>query len=61
MDTALNLLGRPTALVVGAGQDHGIVYYDKKVKWQNTILAWFEKWLKDDDTWWKAMYDKMPQ
>ena len=60
MYTALKLLGRPTALVVVEGQDHGIVDYDKKVKWQNTILAWFEKWLKDDDTWWKAMYDKMP-
>jgi UDP-glucose 4-epimerase len=22
--------------------------------------VWFAKWLKGDDTWWKALYDKMP-
>ena len=61
MYTALKILGCPTALVVVEGQDHHITDYDKRVKWQNTIFAWFDKWLKDDDKWWKSMYDKMPE
>ena len=61
MYTALKILGCPTALVVVEGQDHHITDYDKRVKWQNTIFAWFDKWLKDDDEWWKSMYDKMPE
>lgn len=61
MYTALRLLGRPTAFVVVEGQDHHISDYAKQAKWQSTIFAWFAKWLQDDDTWWKSMYDKMPE
>lgn len=56
MFTALKLLGRPTALVAVAGQDHHILDYDKRIKWQDTIFAWFEKYLKHDSTWWDALY-----
>ena len=41
--------------------DHHIIDYEKRIKWQNTIFAWFAKWLKDDDSWWKSMYDKMEE
>ncbi|MGN1229338.1 MAG: S9 family peptidase [Prevotella sp.] len=61
MYNALRLLDRPTAFVVVEGQDHHILDYEKRIKWQNTIFAWFAKWLKDDDSWWKAMYDKMDE
>ena len=61
MYTALRLLGRPTAFVVVEGQDHHISDYAKQVKWQSTIFAWFAKWLQDDDSWWKSMYDNMPE
>ena len=61
MYNALLLLDRPTAFVVVEGQDHHILDYRKRIKWQDTILAWFAKWLKDDDFWWKSMYDKMPE
>ena len=59
--TALKLLGRPVALVEVEGENHWIQDYNKRIKWQNTIFAWFDKWLKGDDSWWKAMYDKMPE
>lgn len=54
--TALKLLGRPTAMVLVEGQDHHIIDYEKRLKWQNTIFAWFAKWLQDDASWWTEMY-----
>lgn len=56
MYTALKLLGRETALVVVDGQDHHILDYNKRILWQNTIFAWFAKWLQDDSLWWNTMY-----
>ena len=56
MFTALKLLGRETALVVVDGQDHHILDYQKRIQWQNTIFAWFAKWLQDDPTWWNTLY-----
>jgi hypothetical protein len=56
MFTALKLLGRETALVVVDGQDHHIKDYQKRIQWQNTIFAWFAKWLQDDPTWWNTLY-----
>ena len=56
MFTALKLLGRETAFVAVKDQNHHITQYDKRLKWQNTIFAWFAKYLQDDDTWWEAMY-----
>lgn len=54
--TALKLLGRPTAMVLVDGQDHHIIDYEKRLKWQNTIFAWFAKWLQDDASWWTEIY-----
>lgn len=56
MYTALKLLGRPAALVEVEGQGHHITDYDKRVRWQNTIWAWFARYLQDDPTWWNALY-----
>ena len=56
MFTALKLLGRETAFVAVTGQDHHIVDYGKRIQWQNTIFAWFAKWLQDDETWWNTVY-----
>lgn len=56
MFTALQLLGRETAFVAVKDQEHHIIDYDKRLKWQNTIFAWFAKYLKDDPTWWNALY-----
>ncbi len=56
MYTALKLLNRPTAMVLVEGENHWITEYNKRIKWQNTIWAWFAKWLQDDDSWWESMY-----
>lgn len=58
MFTALKLLGRETALVCVEGEDHGVVDRDKRQAWLKTQLAWFQKYLKDDATWWDALYPK---
>jgi dipeptidyl aminopeptidase/acylaminoacyl peptidase len=54
--TALKLLGRETAFVAVENQDHHILDYDKRIRWQQTIFAWFAKWLQDDPIWWKSLY-----
>lgn len=56
MYTALKLLGKETDMVLVKDQNHHILDYDKRILWQNTIFAWFAKWLQDDPTWWNAMY-----
>ena len=56
MYTALKLLGRETAMVLVSDQDHHITDYAKRLRWQNTIYAWFAKWLKDDASWWNEIY-----
>ena len=58
MFTALKLLGREVALVEVKGQNHHITDYKKREKWLATQMAWFQKWLKDDPTWWDALYPK---
>ena len=58
MFTALKLLGREVALVEVKGENHHILDYRKREKWLATQMAWFQKWLKDDPTWWDALYPK---
>ncbi len=56
MYNALKLLGRQTAFVVVDGENHWVLDYQKRIKWHNTIMAWFERYLKDDPAWWNSMY-----
>ena len=58
MFTALKLLGREVALVEVEGENHHILDYRKREKWLATQMAWFQRWLKDDPTWWDALYPK---
>lgn len=58
MYTALRLLGREVAMVSIEGENHGIREPKKRVAWHNATMAWFAKWLKDDATWWEALYPK---
>lgn len=58
MFTALKLLGREVALVEVEGENHHILDYGKREKWLATQMAWFQKWLKDDSSWWDALYPK---
>jgi dipeptidyl aminopeptidase/acylaminoacyl peptidase len=54
--TALRILGKDVELIEVADQDHHIVNHPKRMKWSETILAWFDKQLKDQPEWWEAMY-----
>ncbi len=54
--TALKLLGKRVELVEVADQNHHILAYGKRVRWSQTILAWFDMELKDQPEWWRALY-----
>ncbi len=56
MFAALKLLGKTVEFVQVDGENHGIVGYNKRIGWQNSIFAWFAKWLKDQPEWWEDMY-----
>lgn len=58
MFTALKLLGKDVELIQIDGADHHIHRYKQRVDWTNTILAYFSKYLRDDDSWWKDMYQE---
>jgi len=58
MFTALKILGKPVELITVDGENHHILDYDKRIRWNNSIFAWFAKWLQDDDGWWNEMYPK---
>lgn len=54
--TAMKLLGKTADLVEVKGQDHHIVDYKDRILWQNTIFAWFAKYLKNEPEWWNFLY-----
>lgn len=54
--TALKILGKPVEMIQIEGQDHHILDYKKRIHWQKTILAWFDKYLKDQPDWWTDLY-----
>lgn len=53
---ALRVLGREVEFITVQDENHVISNFDKKLEWQNTIMAWFAKWLQDDPRWWDSMY-----
>ncbi len=59
--TALKLLDRPVEYVRIHGQDHHILKHDQRIVWSKTILAWFDKWLKDQPEWWDHLYPGVPE
>lgn len=58
--TALRVLGREVEFVRIAGEKHWILSYDKRVRWAQSILAWFDRWLKGEPQWWEAMWPEKP-
>jgi len=56
--TALKLLGKEVEYVQVHDQNHWILNYSKRIIWENTILAWFDKWLKDQPQWWEDLYSE---
>lgn len=53
---ALKILGKPVELITVEGEDHFVMDFDKRQLWQNTIMAWFAKWLQDSPQWWDDLY-----
>ena len=56
MFNALKILGKETAFVMVDGQDHYIGDHHKRIAWHNSIMAWFQRWLQDDASWWNELY-----
>ena len=56
--TALKILGRPVELVLVKGENHHIATYNRRIEWHNTIMAWWDKYLKDQPQWWNDLYPK---
>jgi dipeptidyl aminopeptidase/acylaminoacyl peptidase len=57
MYTALKILGKTVELVQVKGEDHHILTYEKRLQWNNTIFAWFDRWLKDRPEWWNGQWN----
>ncbi len=53
---ALRILGKPVEFISVDGENHFISDYPKRILWHNSIMAWFERWLKDDPSWWNDLY-----
>ncbi|MDR0823630.1 MAG: S9 family peptidase [Prevotella sp.] len=58
MYTALKILGKPVEFIQVKDENHGIANYKRRTEWNNSIMAWFSKWLKDDAGWWNSLYSK---
>ncbi len=54
--TALKLLGRDVEYVQIQGQDHHILDHDQRIVWNDTILAYFARYLRNDPGWWEALF-----
>lgn len=53
---ALKILGRPVEFIQVDGENHIISDITKRQLWQNTIMAWFARWLQDAPQWWEDLY-----
>lgn len=53
---ALKILGRDVEFITVEGENHVIRGVENRIIWQNTIMAWFAKYLKDEPYWWQEMY-----
>ena len=53
---ALKILGKTVELVTVDEENHFISDYDKRIKWHNSIMAWFARWLQNQPEWWNEMY-----
>jgi len=54
--TALKILGKEVEYVQIVGQDHHILNHKQRIVWNDTILAYFAKYLKERPAWWDEMY-----
>ncbi len=55
---ALKILGRDVEFITVQDENHVISGFYNKLAWQNTIMAWFARYLQDDPRWWESLYGK---
>ena len=55
---ALKILGKTVEFIEVEGEDHHVMDYGKRVLWHNTMMAWFARFLQEDDRWWNDLYPK---
>ena len=55
---ALKVLGKDVEMVLVDGENHGILDYEKRMKWHYTIMSWFDFKLKTQSQQWDNMYPK---
>ncbi len=60
MYTALKILGKPVEFIQVDKENHGISNYKRRLEWFDSIMAWFNKWLKDDAEWWDDIWRGLP-
>ncbi|MGQ7871300.1 prolyl oligopeptidase family serine peptidase [Sunxiuqinia sp. sy24] len=53
---ALKLLGKDVEMVLVDGEDHWIIDYNKRLKWHQTIMSWFDLRLKNQAQQWEDLY-----
>jgi dipeptidyl aminopeptidase/acylaminoacyl peptidase len=53
---ALKLLGREVELVQVLGENHLVMNHTNRVIWYKTIVAWFDRWLKNQPQYWDELY-----
>jgi len=54
--TALKLLGRTVEYIQVEGQNHTIMEPKKRDIWSRSIIAWFDRYLKNEPDWWNDLY-----
>ncbi|MCM1369992.1 MAG: S9 family peptidase [Candidatus Amulumruptor caecigallinarius] len=55
---ALKILGRDVEFITVQDENHVIQGFDNRLVWQDTIMAWFAKYLQNDPRWWNSLYGK---
>ena len=56
MYTALKLLGQDVELIEFEGDDHHINSRERRMRWWQTILAYYDMKLKEQPLWWETLY-----
>ncbi|UCH94345.1 MAG: S9 family peptidase [Candidatus Aminicenantes bacterium] len=56
MFAALKLQGKEVELITFKDQKHLILEYKKRLRWMRTIIAWWDKHLKNQPQHWEEMY-----
>ena len=56
MYTALKILGKPVEHIRVKGENHVMAKYQHRIDWMNSVMAWFDYWLKGETGWWCSLY-----